>query len=183
MTLNLPMALTWSRILFIPVFVVFFYLPVEWGRIASAVVFFLIGVTDWLDGYLARKWDQSTPFGAFLDPVADKLTVLVALVILLQADPSWLLTVAVAVIVGREVTISALREWMAAQGKTGVLTVSWVGKWKTFVQMSALTWMLFEYPLFGLPIYNLGLVFLAIAVVLTLWSMLSYMQLVRQSLD
>lgn len=181
--MTLPMALTWSRILCIPVFVMFFYSPYEWGRMASAAVFLLIGVTDWLDGYLARKWDQMTPFGAFLDPVADKLTVLVALIILLQADPSWLLTLAVAVIIGREVTISSLREWMAGQGKTGVMAVSWVGKWKTFAQMSALTWMLFKAPLFGLPVYDIGLVFLSIALVLTLWSMLGYMKVVKDNLD
>ena len=117
MRLTIPTLLTLARILLVPIFVVIFYLPMSWASEAAALVFALAGFTDWLDGFLARRWNQETRFGAFLDPVADKLMVAVALILLVQVDPSPVLAVPATIIVGREITISALREWMAELGK------------------------------------------------------------------
>ena len=116
MQLNLPTILTLLRIILIPFFIVAFYLPTEWGRSAAALLFVLAAFTDWLDGYLARKWDQTSPFGAFLDPVADKLMVAAALVLLVSDRPELLVAIPAIVIIGREIAISALREWMAEMG-------------------------------------------------------------------
>ena len=173
---SIPTILTYLRILLIPVFVVIFFLPYDWVNVAVTVVFGVAAVTDWLDGYLARKWDQTSRFGAFLDPVADKLIVAVALVLLVQANPNAWMAVAAAVIIGREITISALREWMAEIGERTQVAVSNIGKWKTAAQMTALFMLLYHEPLLGLPMYTLGMIFLYIAVVLTLWSMFAYLK-------
>ena len=136
--MNLPNIITLFRVFLIPVIVIVFYLPYSWAYIASALIFALAGVTDWFDGYLARRLDQSTPFGAFLDPVADKLMVVIALVLLVEhiADPVF--TIPAIVIIGREILISALREWMAELGKRTSVAVSNIGKFKTALQMLAI---------------------------------------------
>lgn len=174
---NIPILLTLLRMLLIPVFVGLFYLPWQWARVACALVFTLAAVTDWMDGYLARRWGQVSPLGAFLDPVADKLMVAVALVLLVEAHPSPLLALPAAVIIGREITVSALREWMAELGARSRVAVSLVGKFKTGAQMVATILLIFRYPLFGLPIFEIGLVLIYLAAVLTLWSMLIYLRL------
>ncbi len=173
---SIPTLLTYLRIALIPVFVLAFYLPVGWAHIAATVVFGLAAFTDWLDGYLARKLDQASRFGAFLDPVADKLMVAAALVLIVQRDPSIWMAVAAVVIIGREITISALREWMAEIGQRAQVAVSNLGKYKTTAQMVALFMLIYDAPLLGLPIHEIGMGFLYIAVVLTLWSMFSYLK-------
>jgi CDP-diacylglycerol--glycerol-3-phosphate 3-phosphatidyltransferase/cardiolipin synthase len=168
--------LTVLRIALIPVFVLVFYLPFSWSNIASTAVFALAGITDWLDGHLARRLDQATAFGAFLDPVADKLIIVVALVLVVEAHPDPWLAVASAVIIGREITISALREWMAELGKRAKVAVSMVGKVKTTAQIAALLMLVYWEPLFGLPIAQIGYVALYLAAGLTLWSMFCYLR-------
>ncbi len=173
---SIPTLLTYLRIALIPVFVLAFYLPVSWANIAATVVFGLAAITDWLDGYLARKLDQTSRFGAFLDPVADKLMVAAALVLIVQSDPSVWMAIAAVVIIGREITISALREWMAEIGQRAKVAVSNLGKYKTTAQMIALFMLIYNEPLFGLPLHAIGMAFLYIAVILTLWSMVSYLR-------
>ncbi len=172
--MNLPNILTLSRILMIPVFVIIFYLPVGWSYMVSAVIFALAAATDWLDGYLARRLDQSTPFGAFLDPVADKLMVAVALTVLIEEHASFILTIPATVIIGREIVISALREWMAEIGSRASVAVSYIGKIKTTAQMAAITLLLAFPP--GVAWTFLGLGLLYVAAVLTFWSMLLYLK-------
>lgn len=175
MKLNLPTILTLFRIVLIPVLVLVLYLPVPAARTVAAVVFMLAAFSDWLDGYLARKLEMTSRFGAFLDPVADKLMVATALIVLLQQNPSFLLMLSTAVIIGREITISALREWMAEIGERTSVAVSWIGKFKTAAQMLAITLLLYQAPIAGVSAYNIGLITLYIAVVLTLWSMMQYL--------
>ncbi|MCP5421015.1 MAG: CDP-diacylglycerol--glycerol-3-phosphate 3-phosphatidyltransferase [Gammaproteobacteria bacterium] len=175
MLLKLPTLLTLTRIFLIPLLVGTFYLPVSWSNLACAIIFGLAGITDWLDGHLARRWQQTSAFGAFLDPVADKLIVAVSLVLLVQAIPTPGMAIAAAVIVGREITISALREWMAQLGKQGNVAVNRLGKWKTTMQMIALILLLYRKPLGPLPTLEAGLVLLFIAAGLTLWSMVVYL--------
>ncbi|MGB5199964.1 MAG: CDP-diacylglycerol--glycerol-3-phosphate 3-phosphatidyltransferase [Sedimenticolaceae bacterium] len=179
---NLPNALTLLRILLIPVLIVVFYLPTFWGREAAALVFVLAAITDWLDGYLARRMQLVSALGAFLDPVADKLMVATALVLLVQADPRISTAVAAAVIIGREIAISALREWMAEIGSRTKVAVSMTGKFKTAAQMVAISLLLYRDDFFGLPVYSIGLILLYIAVALTLWSMLLYLRAAWPSL-
>jgi len=174
--LNTANTLTWIRIAAIPLFVVLFYLPGEWGRPASAVVFMLAAITDWLDGYVARKLGQITPFGEFLDPVADKLIVAVALVLLVQTDQRLSRAVIAVIIIGREITVSALREWMAGLGQRTTVAVSMVGKVKTSLQMIGLTLMVWHLDTGGLPVYDAGFLFLLAAAGLTLWSMYAYLK-------
>ncbi len=173
---SIPTLLTYLRIILIPFFVLAFYLPFEWANVAATIVFGLAAITDWLDGYLARKWNQVSRFGAFLDPVADKLIVAAALVVLVQAYPTVWMAIAAVVIIGREITISALREWMAEIGQRGNVAVSNLGKYKTAAQLTALFMLIYKEPLFGLPIMEMGAVFLYVAVVLTLWSMIVYLK-------
>jgi CDP-diacylglycerol---glycerol-3-phosphate 3-phosphatidyltransferase len=175
-TLNTATLLTLFRIALIPVLVVVFFLPYAWAPIAAAAVFAGGAITDWLDGWVARRFHQSSPFGAFLDPVADKLTVVVALFLLVQADPSALMAIVAAVIVGREITVSALREWMAELGERARVKVAGIGKIKTTVQMVALIMLLYRLPSLGLPIYETGQVLLVGAAALTLWSGLVYVR-------
>jgi len=178
--MNLPNILTMSRIVMIPVFVVIFYLPVQWSYLASAVVFTLAAITDWLDGYLARKLDQSTPFGAFLDPVADKLMVAVALAVLIEEHAALLLTIPATVIIGREIVISALREWMAEMGSRASVAVSYIGKIKTTAQMVAIIGLLASPP--GNVLSYVALVLLYVAAALTLWSMILYLLAAKDDL-
>ncbi len=173
---NLPNLLTWGRVLLIPVLMLFFFLPGSWSNWACLAVFILASVTDWLDGLIARRLGQTSPFGAFLDPVADKLMISTALILLLQRDPGVLLALPVVVIIGREITISALREWMAEIGERARVQVAWLGKVKTIAQMIAIGVLLVRERVFGLPVYEIGLVLLYIAMVLTLWSMARYLK-------
>jgi CDP-diacylglycerol--glycerol-3-phosphate 3-phosphatidyltransferase len=173
---NLPNILTLLRILLIPVLVFVFFQEQSWARLAAALIFIVAALTDWFDGYLARQLEQTSKFGAFLDPVADKLMVAAALVLLVSADPRVGVTVAAVVIVGREITISALREWMAELGGRTTVAVSMIGKFKTAAQMIAISLMLWQQDLFGLPIYQLGLALLYIAAVLTIWSVIAYLR-------
>lgn len=173
---NIPNALTLSRIVLIPVFVIFFYLPVSWHYLAACVIFALAAITDGLDGYYARKLGQTSALGAFLDPVADKLMITVVLVMLVQDAPSVWLALPAAIIIGREITISALREWMAELGESNKVAVSGYGKLKTICQMVALGFLIYHNALFGIPIYTIGIVLLYIAAILTLWSMFLYLQ-------
>ncbi|MCB1723956.1 MAG: CDP-diacylglycerol--glycerol-3-phosphate 3-phosphatidyltransferase [Gammaproteobacteria bacterium] len=182
-TYNLPNLLTVLRIVLIPIFVLLFYLPVTWSREAATVVFVLAAVTDWLDGYLARRMGLVSALGAFLDPVADKLMVATALILILQADPSIGVAIAVAVIIGREIAISALREWMAEIGSRTKVAVSEIGKFKTATQMAAITLLIYRDDLWGVPVYTVGLVLLYLAVALTLWSMTLYLRAAWPSLS
>jgi len=179
---NIPNMLTLLRILLIPVFLVLFYVTVPWAREAATAVFVLAAFTDWLDGYLARRMELVSPLGAFLDPVADKLMVATALVLLVQSDPRISMAVAAAVIIGREIAISALREWMAEIGNRTKVAVSEIGKFKTATQMVAISLLIYRDDLWGLPIYTIGLVLLYIAVILTLWSMTLYLRAAWPSL-
>jgi len=180
---NIPNLLTLMRILLIPVFVVLFYLPWQYASEACAVVFALAAATDWFDGYLARKLGQVSAMGAFLDPVADKLMVAAALILLVQQDPIPGLAIPVLVIIGREITISALREWMAEIGARAQIAVSAIGKIKTAFQMTAIFLMIYRNDLFGMPVYTIGFVLLYVAVVLTLWSMFMYLRAAWPSLN
>ncbi|MBK1874637.1 MULTISPECIES: CDP-diacylglycerol--glycerol-3-phosphate 3-phosphatidyltransferase [Marinobacter] len=172
--MNLPNLLTLSRIIMIPVFVAVFYLPMHWSYMASAAIFGLAAATDWLDGYLARKLDQSTPFGAFLDPVADKLMVAVALAMLIQEYSAILLTIPATVIICREIVISALREWMAEIGSRASVAVSYIGKIKTTAQMASIVGLLAFPP--GQLLSEIAVGLLYIAAILTLWSMGLYIK-------
>jgi CDP-diacylglycerol--glycerol-3-phosphate 3-phosphatidyltransferase len=179
---NLPNLLTLLRIVLIPVFVVLFYLQTHWGREAATLVFVLAAITDWLDGYLARRMQLVSALGAFLDPVADKLMVATALVLLVQSDPSIWMAVAAAVIIGREIAISALREWMAEIGSRTKVAVSEIGKFKTAAQMAAISLLIYRDDLWEVPVYTVGEVLLYVAVALTLWSMTLYLRAAWPSL-
>jgi CDP-diacylglycerol--glycerol-3-phosphate 3-phosphatidyltransferase len=174
--LTIPNILTWSRIIMIPVFVLVYYLDYRWSGFVAAVIFAAAGVTDWIDGYLARKWGQMTKLGAFLDPVADKLMVATALVVLVEEHGNFWLSVPAAVIIGREITISALREWMAELGKRASVAVSFVGKVKTTFQMIAITGLIANPPDMENWVVWLAYLLLYVATGLTLWSMLVYLK-------
>jgi len=175
---NLPNILSLLRIALIPLLVIIFLLPnsVESASIWATIIFVVASVTDWLDGYLARKWQQTSSFGAFIDPVADKLLVAVALVLVLYQTHEWYVLIPVIIIISREITISALREWMAEIGERNAVKVSFVGKLKTAFQMLAIGCLLYHNPLLGLPIFEIGIVLLYIASALTLSSMWSYLK-------
>ncbi len=174
---NVPNTLTWLRISMIPAILVLFFLPYWWADPAACAAFALAGITDTLDGYYARKLGQTSRLGAFLDPVADKLIVAAALVLIVSRDPRWFVVIAAVVIIGREIAVSALREWMAEIGARGRIKVSNLGKYKTIMQIVGLSLLLFRRDLFGIPVYTLGLALTAVATVLTLWSMVSYLRL------
>lgn len=174
--MTLANQLTLFRISLIPIFVVVFYLPYNWSYPVSAAIFAVAAITDWLDGYVARKYNQSTPFGAFLDPVADKLMVVVALVLLTSVHPSAWFAVPAAVIVGREIVISALREWMAEVGARASVAVSYIGKIKTTLQMLSIIVLLAFDPDGYYEFTVLGFVLLYVAALLTLWSMIIYIR-------
>ncbi|ANF57608.1 CDP-diacylglycerol--glycerol-3-phosphate 3-phosphatidyltransferase [Halotalea alkalilenta] len=172
--MNIPNILTLIRIIFIPLLVIAFYLPPSWSYPSAALLFGAAAVTDWFDGYLARRWNQSTPFGAFLDPVADKLIVAVALALLIERYDSIWMTLPALVIIGREIVISALREWMAELGKRANVAVSQIGKLKTALQMISIFLLLGVSP--GSMIGMLGQLMLYAAALLTLWSMIQYLR-------
>ena len=176
-TRNVPNTLTWLRISMIPAILALFYLlPYPWADPAACAAFALAGITDTLDGYYARKLGQTSRLGAFLDPVADKLIVAAALVLIVSRDPRWFVVIVSVIIIGREIAISALREWMAEIGARGRMKVSVMAKYKTIMQIVGLSFLLFRRDLFGIPIYTLGLMLTAVAAVLTLWSMIQYLR-------
>ena len=174
---NLPNTLTWTRIAAIPLIVLLFYMPYPWADPAAGLLFAAAGVTDSLDGYFARRLGQSSRLGAFLDPVADKLIVAVALELLVSRDSHTLIVLTAAVIIGREITISALREWMAEIGARRKVAVSQLGKYKTILQIIGLSLMLYRWPVLGLPTYRLGVWMTMIAAAATLVSMVAYLRI------
>jgi len=181
MPLNIPILLTWLRVALIPLVVGVYYLPEHWlpvadRNLASTLVFIVAAITDWFDGYLARRWNETSAFGAFLDPVADKLMVAGALLVLVQLDR--VNAVIAFIIIGREITISALREWMAEIGARKSVAVSSLGKIKTAAQMVAIPMLLFHDPLFDgvLDIHRCGELRLWVAGVRTVWSMFYYLR-------
>jgi len=182
MIYSIPNILTLMRIALIPVFMIIFYLPWEYSNLVCAVVYGLAGITDWLDGYLARRLNQSSPLGAFLDPVADKLMVAAALILLVEADPSPALAIPAVIIIGREIAISALREWMAELGARATVAVSAIGKVKTVTQIVAITMLIYRDDFLGIPIYTAGYVLLYMAAILTFWSMVVYLRAAWPSL-
>jgi len=180
MPLNIPILLTWLRIVLIPLMIGIYYVPDSWlfgvGRdLAAMLVFVFAAWTDWLDGYLARRWNETSAFGAFLDPVADKLVVAAALIMLVQFGR--LDAILAAIIIGREITISALREWMAQVGARKSVAVSMIGKIKTVAQMTAIPLLLYHQPIGKIDVQYYGTWLIYIAAVLTLWSMVYYMRM------
>ena len=180
MPLNLPILLTWLRIVAIPLFIAVYYLPDAWLTLAernltATLIFMAAGFTDWADGYLARKLNQTSAFGAFLDPVADKLMVAAALIMLVQLDRAD--AVVAAIIIGREITISALREWIAKIGAARNVAVSMLGKIKTAAQMAAIPLLLYAAPLAGYDTLLVGEWLIWLAALLTLWSMGYYLRM------
>ncbi len=187
---NLPNILTLVRILVIPIFVVVFYLPFSGAHLAASIIFAIAGITDWLDGYFARSMKLSTRLGAFLDPVADKLIVSIALVMIVGESqfqyvsapnsfvtiPAAVLVIPAAIIVSREIVVSALREWMAEIGKRTSVAVSWLGKVKTLVQMIALIVLLYCGPNTNAVLIFLGYALIYVAAFLTIWSMVIYIK-------
>lgn len=179
MRLNIPTLLTLFRVILIPFFVVAFYLPFVWAPLACALIFVFAAVTDWFDGFLARRWKQTTRFGAFLDPVADKVMIATALVLVTEHYHVWWITLPAATMIAREIIISALREWMAEIGKRSSVAVSWIGKVKTSAQMLSLVALLWRPD--GYVIVA-GVIALYIAAVLTFWSMFQYLNAARNDL-
>ena len=180
MPFNIPILLTWLRVALIPLVVGVFYLPTDWlteyeRGLSATIIFVVAALTDWFDGYLARRWNQTSSFGAFLDPVADKLMVAGALLLLVELGRTT--AVIALIIIGREIAISALREWMAQIGASKSVAVSSLGKVKTIAQMIAIPMLLYKAPLFGIiDTLYLGTLLLYIAAVLTLWSMVYYLR-------
>lgn len=179
MPLNIPIILTWLRIAMIPLLVGLYYLPEAWMSVpvrdtTASLAFIFAALTDWFDGWLARRWNQTSSFGAFLDPVADKLMVSAALLVLLNLDRVDVMIALV--IIGREITISALREWMAQIGASASVAVHWLGKFKTAAQMIAIPCLLYYDTLWGIPFAEIGQVLIVIAAILTVWSMLYYLR-------
>lgn len=179
MKLNLPTFLTLFRVVLIPFFIFSFYIPFEWTNLVTTAIFFIASITDWFDGYLARRWKQTTRFGAFLDPVADKVIVAAALVLVAEYYHTWWITLPTIVIISREIIVSALREWMAEVGSRTKVAVSWIGKIKTTAQMFALGGLLWRYD----QVMEIAaIVLLYVAAILTLWSMVQYLKAAKGSL-
>ena len=174
--MNIPNSFTLMRIVLIPFLVVMFYIPWRWGHFVCAIIFALAALTDWLDGYLARSLHQTSALGQFLDPVADKLIVAVALVLLVSDQNLPYLAIPAAIIIGREIGVSALREWMAVLGKRASVAVSFVGKIKTTIQMIAIVALLATGDYVHPRINLIGYFLLWIAAILTVWSMLVYLK-------
>ena len=174
--LNAANVLTLIRIAAIPVVVVCFFSPLPNARPIAGIVFGIAAITDLFDGYVARRYQQVSRFGEFLDPVADKLMVAIVLVLLVQQDPDWYVDIIAIIIIGREITISALREWMATIGERANVAVSWGGKVKTTLQMFGIAFMVYEEPILGIDIYSAGFLLLLAAVGMTLWSMFVYLR-------
>jgi len=190
MTSNIPNWLTIFRIAVIPLIVLIYFLDIKYGNVINTVLFTLAGISDALDGYLARKWNQTTKLGAFLDPVADKLLVVAMLILVVTnisilqnvlCAPLFILTVLI--IIGREMTVSALREWMAELGMRSNVAVSWIGKYKTGFQMTAMGFLLFQHNALGLPVLLIGELLLYIAAVLTVWSLCIYLSAAYKSIE
>jgi len=173
---NLANILTWIRIAAIPVIVYCFFSSMDFARPIAGIVFGLAAITDMLDGYAARKLGQTSRFGEFLDPVADKLMVTVVLVLLVQSDPRIVVALIAMIIIGREITVSALREWMAGLGARQQVKVSVAGKVKTTLQMFGIAFMVYQRDMFGLEIYDVGFILLLAAAGMTLWSMIIYLR-------
>ncbi|USE39717.1 CDP-diacylglycerol--glycerol-3-phosphate 3-phosphatidyltransferase [Endozoicomonas sp. SCSIO W0465] len=174
--MNVPNFLTLTRIVLLPFFIIIFYLPFGWSYLACAGIFAFAAATDWFDGYLARRLNQTTPFGAFFDPVADKIMVATALCLLIDEFRAFWVTVPALIIIGREIVISALREWMAELGKRTSVAVSMIGKAKTMAQMTAITLLLLSPVPIDSWIGFLGILLLYLSAILTLWSMYIYLQ-------
>jgi len=181
--INIPNSLSMVRIALIPVFIYVYYLPFDWSHIAATVLFAFAGITDWFDGYLARKLGQQSHLGAILDPLADKLMVVVVLILLVADNPqnNWLLFSTV-IIITREIFIATLREWMAEQGEGSKVAVSFAGKVKTTVQMIALGFLIFKHDIMGLPIYLIGIILLVLAAFLTIISMINYIYAAKDTI-
>ena len=176
MKLNLAILLTLFRIAAIPAVVICFYSTIPNARPIAAILFGIAAVTDFIDGWVARKYSQTSRFGEFLDPVADKLMVAIVLVMLVQAQSGWFEDIIAMIIIGREITISALREWMATIGERANVKVSFVGKVKTTFQMFGIAFMVYKNPLLGIDMYAVGFVMLVVAAILTIWSMIVYLK-------
>ncbi|MCG8369567.1 MAG: CDP-diacylglycerol--glycerol-3-phosphate 3-phosphatidyltransferase [Proteobacteria bacterium] len=176
MKLNLANGLTLLRIAAIPIVVLCFYSPLDYARPIAGVLFGVAAVTDMIDGWVARRFGQTSRFGEFLDPVADKLMVAIVLVMLVQAQASWFEDVIAMIIIGREITISALREWMATIGERANVKVDITGKVKTTLQMFGIGFMVWKVPIYGIPVYTIGFVLLVLAAVMTIWSMIVYLR-------
>ncbi len=176
MKANLPNILTWIRIAAIPVVVYCFFSSMDFARPIAGIVFGLAAITDVLDGYAARKLGQTSRFGEFLDPVADKLMVTVVLVLIVQSDPRIVIALIAMIIIGREITVSALREWMAGLGARQEVKVSVAGKVKTTLQMFGIAFMVYQQDLFGLELYEIGYILLLAAAGMTMWSMIVYLR-------
>ena len=174
--LNLANILTLIRIAAIPVVVICFYSPLDYARPIAGLLFGLAAITDMIDGWVARRFGQVSRFGEFLDPVADKLMVAIVLVMLVQAQSSWFEDVIAMIIIGREITISALREWMATIGERANVKVDITGKIKTTLQMFGIGFMVWKLPVYGIPIYTIGFVLLVLAAIMTIWSMMVYLR-------
>ncbi len=180
---SIPNILTLLRIALIPVFIAFFYLPVAHANQICAAIFALAAVTDWLDGFLARKLGQMSAFGAFLDPVADKLMVITALILLVEVDPTPALAIPTIIIIGRELSISALREWMAEIGERAKVAVTIIAKMKTAAQMLAILLLIYREQVWDIPVYTIGYVLLYVSAVLTVWSMFVYLKAALPSMN
>lgn len=174
--MNIPNCLTVFRLALIPLFVLMFYVPTTWGKVVAAIVFLLAAFTDWLDGYLARLWKQVSTFGAFLDPVADKLMVSTALVLIAANRDLAYVAIPIAIIIGREIVVSALREWMAELGKRANIAVSYVGKTKTMLQFLAIALLILASSIDDMFLLWFGYLTLYLSAALTLWSMMMYLQ-------
>ncbi len=175
--MNIPNTITTFRIILIPVFIAAFYLPYDWAPALVTFIFWMAAITDWFDGYLARKLNQQSLLGAFIDPLADKLMVISALLLILAKHPenNWLLFSSL-IIITREIFISSLREWMSAMGKSKMVAVSFFGKAKTSAQMLALLFLIYEQDIFGLPTFVFGTGVLVWAAILTIVSMITYVK-------
>ncbi|CUR53588.1 CDP-diacylglycerol--glycerol-3-phosphate 3-phosphatidyltransferase [Serratia symbiotica] len=179
MPLNIPTLITFFRVILIPFFVIVFYLPFSWAPVVCSIIFVLAAITDWIDGFLARLWKQTTKFGAFLDPMADKIMVIVALVLIVDYYHHWLITIPSAIMIAREIIISSLREWMSEIGKRNNVSVSWIGKIKTVLQMLSLIGLLWRPERY---IEFIGFFLLYISTILTFWSMFKYLKAAQNDL-
>jgi len=175
--MNIPNTITISRIVLIPIFIAAFYMPYDWSAALATFIFWLAAITDWFDGYLARKLNQQSALGAFIDPLADKLMVITALLLVLSKHPenNWLLFSAL-IIISREIFISSLREWMSSMGQSKLVAVSFYGKAKTVAQMFALLFLIYEQDIYDLPTIHFGTGLLVWAAILTLVSMVIYLK-------
>ena len=176
MKLTVPTAITLFRIALIPIFVVVYYLPFSWANVAATALFWLASFSDWVDGYLARVLKQESRFGAFLDPVADKLMVVVAIILIVQTHPTIYIVIPSIIIVVREISISALREWMAELGDSTSVKVSFIGKAKTTAQLFSLFLMIYAEPVYQIPVFEIGMGFYYLAAIFTIVSMFIYLR-------